>query len=99
MAKKFSDIAKEDVAFPNAKYIEDKMEIRNKVMTIKDSKEVTGEKGTYSIVLAELDKKEISFTIGGVVSTQLVKFKTKMPFEAKIIEKKGKNGRLYFTFE
>ena len=97
--KKFSEVAKEDVAFPNARYIENKDEIKGKTLIIKDSKEIEGDKGVFSAVLANLDGKDITFTIGGVVSTQLVKYKAKMPFEAKIIEKKGKNGRLYFTFE
>jgi hypothetical protein len=100
--KKFSDLKAENIAFPEAEFInaEAKKSIMNKTLEFIDIKEAKGEKGDYLIVLAKDGSRAISFSIGGVVANQLKDNKKGLPFSAKIVEKKAKaTGRMFQTLE
>ena len=97
--KKFSEVAKIEPIYEGAQYITDKEQLKEKTLVFREFTEQEGSNGRYATVLAELDGKQISFSIGGVVFDQLIKNKERLPFEALLTEVKSKDGKLYYTLQ
>ena len=97
--EKFSDVVTTEPVYPEAEYMPDKKDLLGKAIILHSFTKAESSKGEYAVVLAEQDGKKISFSIGGVVFEQLVKAKDKLPLEAKLLEVKGKEGRIYYKLE
>ncbi len=101
-AKRFSDFASKDdePIFPDAERIEFE-KVLNKEVKFLEIKELQSqyEKGKYVVVKAEDQGFMISFGISGVIAEQLLHYNQELPFLAKIVQKKSKSGRRYYSLE
>lgn len=95
--KKFNEIDIKKPVFQDAEYIMDKQILLNKSMEILEVQDAESSRGKYFIVLAVLEGKRVSFSIGGVVFDQLNRNREKLPFEATFTEEKSRDGRLFYS--
>lgn len=99
--KRFSDEYPSEATF-DAEQTEVKA-ILDKDIIVKDIAELTGEHGTFLVVLAEFEEKQIQFAIGSqVIMPKLVRAKKdeKLPLIVKIVERKsGKSANRYYDIE
>lgn len=97
--KKFSEVRKkEHISFPNAEYIGDKEDLVDKKIVIKRFVEKDGDFEKYVTVLAGLDGKEITFSIGGNVAKLIRENKDELPYETTFTKGETKKG-VYFDLK
>ena len=71
-----------------------------KTFVIKEATELDGEHGKFYVALIELDGKDVSTAFGSkVVNSRITDIKDKLPVRATLVEKKSKEGRIYYTLE
>jgi hypothetical protein len=102
--KAFKEVMENEQAFPNARFIDsatkEKMFNDGTALTFYSIKELESATGAFCVVLAKTAKGEmVSFSIGGVVASQLCKIKDKFPVLAFATTKKSKDGKVYYTLE
>lgn len=89
---------KNEPIFPNAEQVKFDT-LLNKVFVLKEYKTLVGDKGDFLVVLAEMDGKAISFaTSSDAIVKHIKENVNSFPMRVKAIEKKSKNGRMYFDF-
>ena len=112
MGKKIGDVVKSEQVFPESESV--KIEtLKNKTVKINAVCRRTGKDGSYLILDATSDEKAVSFCGGTAITDSMEKYvketqdeeikekilKLKEICEAKIVEKKSGEGRIYYALE
>ncbi len=97
---KLSDVLPErQPLYPDSERIESS-ELMGKEFTLKEVTELDGQHGKFHVALIELDGKEMSTAFGSkVVNVRISEIKDKLPLITTMVEKKSKEGRVYFDLE
>lgn len=86
--------------FPNVQQVKIKDNILGKNIVIKDYKELEGDNGTFYVILADVEGKEVSFSCGSKsVNKQVAKLKkdNALPVRACFVKVKAKeSGMSYY---
>lgn len=102
MAKSMNDVDERKPTYPQAEQLK-KEDILGKEILIKEFTKVPSSMnatGFMTVILAELDGKEISFVGATAIDSALERNKDKLPITDAIIKTKSKStGRDYFTFK
>lgn len=85
--------------YPDKERIESS-ELMGKEFVIKEAKELDGQHGKFNVCLVEIDGKERSTAFGSkVVNDRIGQIRDDLPIRAKMVEKKSKEGRVYYDLE
>lgn len=85
--------------YPDADRIESSALI-GKEFVLKEATELDGQHGKFNVALLEVDGKEMSTAFGSkVVNERINQIRKDLPVRCKMIEKKSKEGRVYYDLE
>ncbi len=71
-----------------------------KEFVIKEATELDGQHGKFNVALLEVDGKEVSTAFGSkVVNARIEEIRKDLPVRCKMVEKKSKEGRVYYDLE
>lgn len=88
-----------EALYPDAERIES-AELMTKTFVIKEATELDGTHGKFNVCLVEIDGKERSTAFGSkVVNDRIGQIRDKLPVRVKMVEKKSKDGRVYYDLE
>lgn len=98
--KEFKDVMPErKELYPDADRIESS-ELMGKTFVIKEATELDGTHGKFNVCLVELEGKELSTAFGSkVVNDRIEQIRKELPVRVKMVEKKSKEGRVYYDLE
>jgi|TARA_Y100000310_G_scaffold345798_1_gene470102 hypothetical protein len=99
-AKKLKDVMPErKELYPDVERIESS-QLMGKEFTLKEVNELSGKHGAFYVALVELNGKTHSTAFGSkVVNDRIKQVADKLPVIAKMVEKKSKEGRVYYDLE
>jgi len=85
--------------YPDADRVESQA-LMGKTFVLKAATELDGQHGKFNVCLVEVDGKEKSTAFGSkVINDRISQIKDKLPVKVTMVEKKSKEGRVYFDFE
>ena len=85
--------------YPDADRIESAA-LMGEEFVIKEATELDGQHGKFHVCLVEHNGKTVSTAFGSkVVNDRIGQIKDKLPVRVKMVEKKSKEGRIYFDLE
>lgn len=85
--------------FPDVERIESS-ELMNKEFVLKEVNELDGKHGKFYVALVEIDGSDRSTAFGSkVVNDRISEIKDQLPVKCSMVEKKSKEGRVYFDLE
>ncbi len=85
--------------YPDVDRIESS-ELMGNEFILKEVNELDGKHGKFYVALVEFKEKEMSTAFGSkVVNERISQVADKLPLKCRLIEKKSKEGRLYYDLE
>ncbi len=85
--------------YPDADRVESAA-LMGKTFVIKEATELDGQHGKFNVCLIEVDGKEKSTAFGSkVVNDRISQIQKELPVRVKMVEKKSKEGRVYYDLE
>jgi len=85
--------------YPDADRIESSALIGNEFI-LKEATELDGKHGRFNVALIEYEGKTVSTAFGSkVVNDRINQIRDNLPVRCKMIEKKSKEGRVYYDLE
>ena len=88
-----------EALYPDADRIES-ASLMGKEFVLKSATELDGEHGKFNVALIEFEGKEHSTAFGSkVVNARINEVREKLPVKCTMVEKKSKEGRVYFDLE
>ncbi len=88
-----------EALYPDAERIESSA-LMGKQFVLKEATELDGEHGKFNVCLVEVEGKEHSTAFGSkVVNDRISQIRENLPVKAKMVEKKSKEGRIYYDLE
>ena len=85
--------------YPDVERIESS-ELMGKEFVIKEVSELDGKHGKFYVALVEFDGNDRSTAFGSkVVNDRISEIKDQLPVRCSMVEKKSKEGRVYFDLE
>ncbi len=98
--KELKDVLPErEALYPDSERIESS-QLVGKDFVILKATELDGQHGKFNVCLVQIDGKEQSTAFGSkVVNDRISQIREFLPVKVKMIEKKSKEGRVYFDLE
>ena len=98
--KKLSEVLPErKELYPDADRIESTVLIGNEFI-LKEATELDGKHGKFNVALIEYEGKDVSTAFGSkVVNERINQIRNELPVRCKMVEKKSKEGRVYYDLE
>lgn len=85
--------------YPDADRIESSA-LMGKEFVLKEATELDGQHGKFNVCLVEVEGKEHSTAFGSkVVNARISEVRDKLPVKCTMVEKKSKEGRVYYDLE
>lgn len=88
-----------EALYPDTERVESAA-LMGKEFVLKEAKELDGQHGKFNVALIEVDGKTMSTAFGSkVVNARISEVRDKLPVKCKMVEKKSKEGRVYYDLE
>lgn len=98
--KTLKDVLPErEALYPDADRVESSA-LMGKIFVLKEATELDGKHGKFNVALLEVDGKTVSTAFGSkVVNDRINQIRDNLPVKCTMVEKKSKEGRVYYDLE